>query len=212
MDEPKSLGRTEVRSARLARIRDPHVARLNRLVEVIRAERDCGLGVPYFDPADGGEQAECLFVLEAPGARAVQSGFVSRDNPDETARNFLLLNAEAGIPRERTATWNIVPWYIGTTKRIRAATPSDVTSGWPYLRRALELLRGVRVVVLLGQKAQRIRPLLTSDQPEFTLISCPHPSPLFINRAPGNRAVVLAALREVAAQLTIGKIGAQGAA
>jgi Uracil-DNA glycosylase len=201
-----------VRTARLARIRDPHVARLNRLVEEIRSELDCDGAVPYFDPADGGERAKCLFVLEAPGARAVQSGFVSRDNPDETAKNFLLLNAEAEIPREVTATWNIVPWYIGTTERIRAATLADVSAGWPYLQRALELLPEVRVVALLGQKAQRIRQLLASSRPDLSVIGCPHPSPLFINRAPGNRLSVLAALREVAGHLTTGRSRPQGAA
>jgi hypothetical protein len=122
LEESKKLGRPESRSARLSRTRDSHVAPLNRLVDEIREVRGCGLAVPYFDPADGGEGAECLFVLEAPGTRAVQSGFVSRDNPDETAKNLLLLNAEAGIPRELTAIWNIVPWYIGTTERIQAAT------------------------------------------------------------------------------------------
>ncbi len=187
------------------------MARLNGLVEEIRAECGCGLAVPYFDPADGGERAECLFVLEAPGARAVQSGFVSRDNPDETAKNFLLLNAEAGIPREATVSWNIVPWYIGTTERIRAATASDVALGWPYLLRTLQLLPRVRVAVLLGGKAHKIRPLLRSHRPDLAILGCPHPSPLFINRERGNRAVVLGALREVAVQLTNGKIAAQGA-
>jgi uracil-DNA glycosylase len=168
--------------------------------------------VPYFDPADGGEGAECLFVLEAPGARAVQSGFVSRDNPDETAKNFLLLNAEAGIPRELTATWNIVPWYLGTTARIRAATAQDVTVGWPYLRRVLELLPRLRVAVLLGRKAQRIRHLLAAERPDVAIVCCPHPSPLFINRQPGNRAIVLGALRQAAERLATGRIGAKGAA
>ena len=52
-------------------------------------------------PANPGAWALCtdaaiLYLLEAPGRRAIESGFVSRDNPDETAKNFFLLNIEAG--------------------------------------------------------------------------------------------------------------------
>src|SRR4051812_17821324 len=111
-DEPKGLTDSSSRAERLSRLQQRHVQPLTQLVEEIRRERRCGPVVPYFDPADGGIKAECLYVLEAPGRRALESGFVSRDNPDETAKNFLLLNAGAVISRLRTVTWNIVPWYI----------------------------------------------------------------------------------------------------
>jgi hypothetical protein len=71
--------------------------------------RESGFDVPDFDPLDGGVNAACLFVLEAPGSRAVGSGFVSRDNPDETAKNWMLLNHAAKMDRRRVAVWNIVP-------------------------------------------------------------------------------------------------------
>jgi uracil-DNA glycosylase len=204
LDEPKSLGRPAARTARHARLREPHILPLTGLVERIRQEQGCGLAVPYCDPDDGGIQAECLFVLEAPGARAVASGFVSRNNPDETAKNFCLLNAAAGIPRARTATWNIVPWYIGTGKRIRAAATADVTTGWPYLLRLLDLLPRLRVVVLVGRKAQRVQSRLAVERPELAVLACPHPSPLFINRRAENRDLVLEALRQAAAILKTG--------
>ena len=35
--------------------------------------------------------------------KSVGSGFVSRNNPDETAKKFLLLIQEAGLPRARAA-------------------------------------------------------------------------------------------------------------
>jgi hypothetical protein len=53
--------------------------------------------------------AECLFLLEAPGGNAVE--FISRNNNDETAKNFFKLNTDANLPRMRTVSWNIVPWY-----------------------------------------------------------------------------------------------------
>jgi hypothetical protein len=67
-----------------------------------RARTQFGSGIPYFDPWDGGTAAEALYLLEAPGAKAVLSGFISRNNPDETVKNFFQLNQQAGIPRKRT--------------------------------------------------------------------------------------------------------------
>ena len=200
-DQPKSLGDPDHQAARRARLTEPHVSALTLFVEQVRHERGCGPAVPYCDPADGGVRADCLFLLEAPGPRAVQSGFVSRNNPDETAKNFMLLNEEARIPRSRTVTWNIVPWYIGGSGRIRSATPRDVEEGWPYLRRLVVLLPHLAVAVLVGRNAQRIRHRLTEARPSLRILDCPHPSPLFVNRRPENRGRVLDALRTAMAAL-----------
>ena len=100
------------------------MASLSVFVESIRA--DGHAGVPYFDPLDGGIDAECLFILEGPGPKAVATRFVSRNNPDETAKNWHNLNEEARIDRRRTAIWNIVPWYLGDGLKIRAAVAADV--------------------------------------------------------------------------------------
>ena len=202
MDTPKSLGDSEHRSQRLDRRHEPHVNELTVLVDRIRRERRCGDAVPYFDPADGGVQAECLFVLEAPGRKAVGSGFISRDNPDESAKNWLEVNTEAGVPRGRTVICNIVPWYVGSGGRIRAAGSTDIKEGWPYLLQLLDMLPRLRVVVLVGRKAQRVAPRLSAARPDLRLMTCPHPSPSFVNRKkPQNREALLAALREVAVAL-----------
>ena len=203
MDTPKSLGDSKHRAQRLARLHEPHVAKLTAFVDSIRRERGCGDAVPYFDPADGGVEAECLFVLEAPGPNAVRSGFISRNNPDESAKNWLELNALAGVPRSRTVICNIVPWYVGLGGRIRAADSTDIEAGWPYLLQLLDMLPRLRVVVLVGGKAQRVAPRLRATRPELRLLTCPHPSPMFVNRKPQNREVLLAALREVAAALDL---------
>jgi hypothetical protein len=96
--------------------------------------------VPYFDPRDGGTRARALFLLEGPGPKAVRSGFISRDNPASTARNFRALLVGAGIEREDTILRNIVPWYFGTGTNIRAAERSDIHEGTAYLPRLLALL------------------------------------------------------------------------
>ncbi|MGE5199312.1 MAG: hypothetical protein ACM3H9_06705 [Rhodospirillaceae bacterium] len=98
----KTLGDPIVREQRLASLEQLHVATLTAFVRTLWRETGLESAIPCFDPADGGTDADILFLLEAPGPRAVQSGFVSRDNPDETAKNFLLPCHEARIDRRRT--------------------------------------------------------------------------------------------------------------
>jgi hypothetical protein len=117
----------------LSLLREWHIAALTGLVNKAREESGKEKAKPFFDPLDGGVVARCLFLLEAPGPRAVASGFVSRNNPDESARNFFGLNREAGISRELTITWNIVPWHIGSGKKIRPAGRSDLDCGMWHL-------------------------------------------------------------------------------
>lgn len=128
-DKPKLLSSPAARTARQAELHDPHVASLTAFVKTLCAEMGSDYQIPYFDPWDGGTAAEVLYLLEAPGAKAVLSGFISRNNPDETAKNFFLFNQKSGIPRKRTITWNIVPWYIGSGSRIRPATSDDIEAG-----------------------------------------------------------------------------------
>lgn len=161
-DEPKSLSIAAERETRLAAIRQPNVAPLSDFVERLRSSIGDAYQVPYFDPFDGGVAAECLFLLEVPGPKAIQSGFVSRNNPDETAKNFLLLNRRAGIDRSRTVVWNIVPWYVGTGTKIRPVNTSDIEKSLPSLREVLGLLDHLRVVVLVGRKAAAAHTLVAS--------------------------------------------------
>ena len=154
-------------------------------------------GIPYFDPWDGGVQAELLLLLEAPGPKAVSTGFISRNNPDETAKNLFELANRAGLERKRSVIWNVVPWYIGTGKTIRAAKAADINQGVPYLGRLVQLLPKLRAVVLLGKKAQRAETHLNEMLPDLSIFECPHPSPMFVNRASGNGEVLLNGLRAV---------------
>lgn len=200
-DAPKSLGDPVVKSARLGQINDAHVAPLTRYVERLRATMGSTAPIPYFDPWDGGINAEVLFLLEAPGPKAVKAGFISRNNPDETAKNFFMLNQEAGIARERTVIWNVVPWYIGSGTRIRPANRTDITQGSTPLAELLPMLPALRAVVLVGQKAGTARRVIGDLLPNVRVFDTPHPSPLFVNNKPENRGRLLAALKEVAAFL-----------
>lgn len=200
-DEPKSLKNPKERAARLARVDNPHVRPLNQLVRRVRREAGQGSAVPFFDPDDGGIEARCLFLLEAPGPGAVASGFVSRNNPDETAKNFLLLNREAGLDRKLTVSWNIVPWYIGTGAKIRPARSDDIARGSEYLEPLLASLPRLRVVVLVGRKAQRAETRVRDLIPAADVVHMLHPSPLVLNTNKEARGVALGVLKQVAAAI-----------
>jgi hypothetical protein len=135
---------------------------------------------------------------EAPGPKAVLSGFVSRNNPDETAKNFFELNAEAKIPRKRTVTWNIAPWYVGEGKRIRSANRADLQTGIRELSRLFSLLPRLCAVVLVGRKAGQARSAVGHLIPKVAIFECPHPSPKCVNTNPTNRQRILNVLHEVA--------------
>ena len=140
----------------------------------------------YFDPCDGGIYARALFLLEAPGPQAVGSGFVSRNNPDPTARNLWHLMRDAGIPRSDTLIWNIVPWYVGENGHILPVKAKDIREAMPYLSELLNLLPHLQKIVLIGKKAQSAEPFIRS----ITLLSITgtyHMSALVFNRWPDKK-------------------------
>ncbi|WP_395609583.1 uracil-DNA glycosylase [Pseudomonas sp. B22129] len=200
-DLPKMLQSPEAKAKRMLQLGEPHIHSLTTFVDQLRESAGPGVGIPYFDPWDGGVDAEALFLLEAPGAKAVASGFISRNNPDETAKNMFELGVEAGIDRKHTVLWNVVPWYIGTGTKIRAATPLDLEAGLQPLPRLLALLPKLRTVVLLGRKAEKAAATIASVRPDLKLFICAHPSPLYVNNATGNREKILKILRQVSAHL-----------
>jgi uracil-DNA glycosylase len=198
LDRAKLLGDPEARQIRLSQLHEAHLAPLTSFVESLRAEAGPDAAIPYFDPWDGGVEAQILFLLEAPGRKAVRSGFISRNNPDDTATNFFELNLQAAIDRKRTISWNAIPWYIGTGAKIRAATPADLERGLRPLPRLLDLLPKLEAVVFVGRKAEKARPEVERLRPNLSLFNCPHPTPMFVNHACGNRDRILAVLRDVA--------------
>ncbi len=131
--------------------------------------------VPDFDPLDGGVDARLLMLLEKPGPRICPpggSGFVSRDNPDQTARTLHRCMAQAGVPRAGIAIWNIVPWWNGTI----ALTGAEKRLGEVELLALLPLLPALRGVILAGNPAWEYgAPSL--ERTGLKLFRCVHPSP-----------------------------------
>jgi len=180
-DYPKSLADPSIRQERIRLLKKRHILPLTTLVNDIRKERGLRAEVPYFDPLDGGIQARCLFVLEAPGPKAIESGFVSRNNSDETAKNFFRFNKEVGLQRKKTIIWNIVPWYLGSGERIQPAKSADIKAGFPYLVQLIHKLPKPKVIILLGNKAQRTKKELQGHW-KGPIVDCYHPSPSCVNR------------------------------
>ena len=199
-DTPKSLQFSEVRAARVAMLRNVHMLPLTALVEEIRRAERLPQEIPFFDPLDGGVEAKVLFVLEAPGPRALASGFVSRNNPDDTAKNMFQLLQEAGFERRETLLCNIVPWYIGTGKKIRPANRSDMLRGLAYLKALIGLLPRLQCIILLGRNTAAMRPKIAELSP-VPIFETPHPSPLFVNNKPGNWNLLLASFRAIRCQV-----------
>jgi len=198
IDRPKLLGDPQARTDRQAQLHESHIAPLARFLRALRQEVGPRTIVPDFDPWDGGVDAEILYLLEAPGPQAVASGFISRNNPDESAKNFFQVNAEAKIPRKRTVTWNVVPWYIGDGKTIRAASHADLEQGVLHLPRLLSLLPKLRVVVFVGRESEYAHQTVMKQHPNIKTFYCPHPSPQCLNTNPANRRRMIHVLHQVA--------------
>jgi len=125
--ETRTMKRPDVREKRRAMLALPHVAPLAAYASSLRVHGD----VPDFDPLDGGINAEVLFLFEKPGPMTSGSGFISRDNDDPTAETTMDFMAKAGLARERTVTWNVIPWWWnGTTK----VTPAELRQGTACVR------------------------------------------------------------------------------
>ena len=157
----RSMRDERVRIARRAMLDLPHIAPLTRFAADLRIRHN--IEVPDFDPLDGGIRARILFLKEKPGPMTsasrsgrVGSGFISRDNDDPTAEATFRFMSAAGIPREDTLMWNVVPGWNGTRK----ITRQELIDGVAEVRNLMSLLPDIEVVVLVGKKAARAEPLL----------------------------------------------------
>lgn len=166
-----------VRERRRAMLDIPQMCPLLAFVADLR--RRPGVEVPDFDPLDGGVDAKLLFLFEKPGpmtegggaGRRIGSGFISRNNDDATAEATWHFMEQAGIPRRRTLTWNVIPWWNGTID----IDPKELADGLQATTQLIGLLPSLRSVILVGRKAERAAPFLTAAG--LRVAASPHPSP-----------------------------------
>lgn len=198
MNEPKTLRFEHVRQERLSALNDPHVAPLTRYVKELRQQKGEDFHIPFMDPHDGGIHAKVLFLLEAPGAKAKSSGFISRDNPDPTAANIWTMTREVGLDRSDCLIWNVCPWYVGTASRIRAVKAAEIREAADALRSLLGQLADLRCVALVGRKAQKARHTVEGARPDVQIIEMPHPSNQNLSTRPHYRPLVQDGFRQAA--------------
>lgn len=156
-DRPRSMRDADVRTRRRAMLTQPHIAPLTAYAAKLRQRGS--VEVPEFDPLDGGVNALMLFLFEKPGpmtADATGSGFISRNNDDPTAEATFEFMEQAGIPRELTITWNVIPWWNGTRK----VTGRELREGVACVRGLIALMPKLRAVVLVGEKAAKAQEYL----------------------------------------------------
>lgn len=182
------------RDRRTALLALPRMAPLAAYVEDLRRRAPGGF-VPDFDPEDGGAGAGVLILLQRPGPKAVAHGFVSRDQPSQTARALREALAAARLPRTATALWNVVPWYAPVRRHM---TTGEIAEGSRLLADILPLFPRLRVIVTLGAIARRGLALLPPPAP---IIAAPHPSPNNLAARPADRARIAAAFAEARAVL-----------
>jgi uracil-DNA glycosylase len=134
---------------------EPHIAPLMDLVYSLRAG---GFPTPNVDPNDGGVNARALFLLESPGLRAVGTGYISQDNPDDSAANMRQALRAAGFNRSDVVLWNVVPYSVSTSHQNRNASARQITLALPETQAFLDRLSVVKAVVFCGRKAWLAKP------------------------------------------------------
>ena len=169
---------------------------LRDLVEKIQHSKNKDRDVPHFDPLDGGPAAGCLFLFEAAGGKAVESGFVSRNNDDATAERFFKLN-DGVLDREKTISWNIVPWALRENGKNRKPTTEEIEEGLCWLNELVSKLPNLRVVVLCGDHARKATAFLYTKRPELHVLHAPHPAPQSMLQ-PGKKKHLRAAIEKAA--------------
>ena len=195
-NDARSLQLPTVRARRLEMLGKKHISPLASLVTQARASQPLPDYVPSFDPCDGGVTASLLVLLETPGREAIKTGFVSRNNPDETAENLLKAFDKAAIPRSQTVIWNAVPWFLGTSTKGRAPSAADVRQAAPHLSELLGLLPECRAVLALGAAAQAaLKPV--SSPHGLRVFLFPHPGPRLMRTKPEKFEELIALLGEI---------------
>jgi uracil-DNA glycosylase len=178
----------------------PHVRPLVEIVRVIQRELGSHYIIPMPDPLDGGCDARVLILLEAPGPRAIETGFISLDNPDPTANTLRELLANAGVARSDVLMWNSVPWFIVDDNGNNVAPNKDEhVRARPYLAFVLHQLPRLRAVLLMGKHAQQGWDTFAWPRPMSTYRTN-HPSARGLARAEAQKEA-LATIRELAAEL-----------
>lgn len=160
--------------------------------------KDSGESVPNFDPDDGGVKAEVLFVFQDPGPTVKDSDFISRDNypfnrRDYSARNVTETSDRVNLHRERTISWNAVPWRVEKKDLKREFRRAQRDECLTELLRLFEG-RNLRAVALFGNYAHDLADEVMKAREDLGIRKdlgifdeAPHSSIQAMNGQEGNR-------------------------
>ena len=129
---------------------DEQIAPLNRLVDKLRCDSMLE-NLPYVAPMYGGVNARLLSVLRDPGTMTQAnrgSDFLSMENNDATAEAVCEFFAAAGIEAADIVPWNAYPWFIN-----RHPNAAELDAGVEPLKQVIDLIPGLRVIMLHGGAA-----------------------------------------------------------
>jgi hypothetical protein len=143
---------------------DEHIAPINQFVDELCKSAP---GVPYVAPMYGGVNARLLSVLCDPGPKTQVdggSGFLCMENDDATAQTISEFFTDAKIEAGDIVPWNAYPWYIN-----RPPKAAELDAGVDPLKRVIDLLPELRVVMLHGGSAHNGWDRLTRKYPEIAV-------------------------------------------
>ncbi len=149
LERPQALSDPEILQNRKEMlVTEPHIEKLEEWRTAYEATK--ATSVPHFDPADAGDQARVLFVLDKPSPEVLSdegTGFVSVDNPDAAAERCWIERDASGL-HEGVLMWNMLPFAVSSP------TANDWTAGAKALGSILRLLPRLEVVLLCSDPVQ----------------------------------------------------------
>ncbi len=134
-----------------AGVQAAHVRPLNELILQL-GDAKGGVRLPLAAPWHGGIHARALIVLNDAGEPRDETTFMCIRNPDRAADRQRHLMTEFDIDPADFCHWNGYPWPRVGPKR--DLTPEQALEGGLALLAAMGLMADLRMLLLLGKKAQ----------------------------------------------------------
>jgi hypothetical protein len=157
----------------------PLVALMGELREISE-----GRTVPNFDPDDGGVDAEVLLLFQDPGPKVEETTFISKDNPDSSARRVKGIEREVDLDRGRTVRWNVVPWQILDGDRKSEMKRVKDEKCLTHLLKKFEG-RNLKAVALFGSsRVWAFADEVKKARPDLEVFDTYHPGDRGVNRWP----------------------------
>ncbi len=158
----------QFRADQLDGIRDPQVAAVNALCDLLTEERGAepdAQRVPYIAPHYDARSASVLLLLSNPGPKAggdAGSGMLSWENDDASAARMFQVCEQVGLSGSDAFPWNAYPWHVH--EKYPNGLPKElVVAGLDALARLLQVAPNIRAIIAHGGDARRSVRLLAKD-------------------------------------------------